>query len=581
MIRTRSTSFIDGVVAWSFDRPLSSAAQYAAASVVIGTAAIGRLLFLPESLPWLLFIPATIGIALITGARVGVFAATLSTLAGILSIGSTRNPTWLSQSQWAASCLFFLVMLGLVALVAALRDSMRRARQLNAELVKSARQTAEREAFLSGVLSSSTDCIKVLDLDGLLTFMSEGGKRVMEVSDFNAIASCPWPDFWQGSGNAEAVAAIEAARRGEAHTFIGQADTFAGTPKWWHVAISPILGADGRPERILSVSRDITGVRASEEERDRFVRLAENSTDFVGMARLDGSVFYLNDAGRRMVGLEESGASPPIADFFAPEEAAKVANEVLPAVAHDGHWAGEIDFRHFGTGEPIPTLYSVFPITDANGTLTGYGTITRDFRSRKAAEEQLQLLNGEMSHRLKNTLTVVQAIASQTLGGADRDAVAAFGQRLAALANAHDVLLQQSWASAKLRDVAGAVLATFDQGDRLHFRGPDIPIGPRATLALSLLLHELATNATKYGALSVSEGHVELSWSVSEGEKGKDLVLCWAERGGPPASAPARRGFGSRIIRMGLSGSGGVDLRYEPEGLTAVMTAPLDQLQLA
>ena len=122
-------------------------------------------------------------------------------------------------------------MLGIVMLTAELRESLRRARRLNEELIESERQAVERQAFLSGVLASSTDCIKVLDLDGKLTFMSEGGQHVMEISDFNSVRGCPWPDFWQDAGNAEAKAAIEAARRGEARNFIGKADTYRGTPK--------------------------------------------------------------------------------------------------------------------------------------------------------------------------------------------------------------------------------------------------------------------------------------------------------------------------------------------------------------
>jgi PAS domain S-box-containing protein len=348
------------------------------------------------------------------------------------------------------------------------------------------------------------------------------------------------------------------------------------------VAVSPILGPDDRPERILAVSRDITDLRESEAERDRFARLAENSQDFVGMAHRDGRLFYLNDAARRLIGLDRAEAElPSLADLFSPDEAAQVAGEILPDVDRNGHWAGERHFRHFATEERIPVLFSAFPITDAAGAVTGYGTVTRDFRRHKAAEERLHLLNGEMSHRLKNTLTVVQAIAAQTLGGADPEAVGAFGRRLTALARAHDVLLQQSWAAAALREVAQGVLATFDMGDRLAIEGPDLEIGPRATLALSLLLHELATNAIKYGAWSVPGGHVLLAWSlVTEAEAGH-LLLRWVERGGPPATAPVRKGFGSRIIRMGLCGSGGVELRYEQDGLTAEMTAPLDQLQLA
>jgi len=112
--------------------------------------------------------------------------------------------------------------------------------------------------FMRSVLASSADCINVLDLDGGLTFMSEGGQKVMEVSDFNHIKGCPWPSFWQGQGNADALAALATARDGGIGHFQGGADTFLGNAKWWDVQVTPIFGADGRPERILSVARVIT-----------------------------------------------------------------------------------------------------------------------------------------------------------------------------------------------------------------------------------------------------------------------------------------------------------------------------------
>lgn len=438
----------------------------------------------------------------------------------------------------------------------------------------------ESEAFTRSILASSTDCIKVLDLDGRLTFMSEGGQKSMEVSEFNAIAGCPWPDFWRGAGNAEAVAAIEGARRGEARSFMGKAATFGGTVRWWHVAVSPIPGADGRPERILSVSRDVSDLRASEEQRDRFVRLVENSTDFVGMAYTDGSVFYLNDAARRLVGLDADAGPLSIADFFAPEQAEKVASEVLPAVERDGHWSGELDFRHFGTGEPIPMLYLVFPIIDADGSLVAYGTVTRDYRDLKRAENDMRLMNGELAHRLKNVLAVIQSVANQTLRNAPDTETAGrdLSARLAALGAATDVLTDRSWRSADLRELTERALAPHGSlGQKILIDGPRVTLKPEVSVAFALALHELATNAGKYGALSDEAGKVMLSWTVEgDGEDAK-FSLRWQERGGPEVSLPKRKGFGSSLIERSLRSyfRGRVATDYRPEGLVFQLDARL------
>ncbi|GJE79532.1 PAS domain-containing sensor histidine kinase [Methylorubrum thiocyanatum] len=128
-------------------------------------------------------------------------------------------------------------------------------------------QLRESEAFMRGVLAASNDCIKVLDLDAKLAFMSEGGQRVMEVSDFNAVVGCPWPNFWEGEGNVAAKEAIAAAQAGVARGFQGYADTMKGNRRYWDVQVSPIMGTDGKPERILSISRDITDLKAAEEAR--------------------------------------------------------------------------------------------------------------------------------------------------------------------------------------------------------------------------------------------------------------------------------------------------------------------------
>ena len=148
-----------------------------------------------------------------------------------------------------------------------------------------------------------------------------------------------------------------------------------------------------------------------------------------------------------------------------------------------------------------------------------------------------------------------------------------FEQRVLALSRAHDVLLQKSWSAARLRAVAEGVLALQADLDRFTLDGPDMDVSPEAALSLSMLLHELATNAVKYGALSNVAGRVAVRWRA---DAERSLVLDWSERGGPPVEEqPKRRGFGSRLIRMGLLGTRVADVRYEPEGLCAEFRAPL------
>lgn len=190
---------------------------------------------------------------------------------------------------------------------------------------------------------------------------------------------------------------------------------------------------------------------------------------------------------------------------------------------------------------------------------------------------QRNLIQQETTHRLKNTMTMVQAIASQTLRkDASRGALAEFQARMQSLASAHDILLRQEWDAADMEAVLREVVGQVAPLDRFRINGPAVKLGARAALSTSLIAHELATNAMKHGALSSDVGRIEISWSVA----GDLLTLNWEETGGPPAVRPARVGFGSKLINLGLVGSGSVDLRYEPTGLRVVLTASLEELRL-
>lgn len=202
--------------------------------------------------------------------------------------------------------------------------------------------------------------------------------------------------------------------------------------------------------------------------------------------------------------------------------------------------------------------------------------------ARLKAEAEQRVLNYELSHRLKNSFAMIQAIAKQSLRSVpDQVPVAQFLGRLHALSSAHDVLLQQTWGSAVLGEIAASVLGALAPQSQFSVSGPEIEVGPRAALAVSLVLHELATNATKYGALSCDDGRIALAWRVAAGGEEPELVMEWRESGGPPPAAPGHTGFGSRLIQMGLTGTGGAALRYPVTGFEADFRAPLAQAQMA
>ena len=200
----------------------------------------------------------------------------------------------------------------------AYRGFVKRVRDITHERAALAALRADAE-FLRSVLAASGDCIKVLDLDAKLIFMSERGQRLMEVSDFNAIAGCAWPDFWQDEGNVLAKAAAQTAKAGGLGHFVSQGSTLAGTPKWWDVQVTPIMGADNRPARLLSVSRDITEARVAEDAlRDALnlnTLILNSSRDSIVVLDLQGRTQSVSPGG--IEGLEIADVNSVIGRSFA------------------------------------------------------------------------------------------------------------------------------------------------------------------------------------------------------------------------------------------------------------------------
>jgi two-component sensor histidine kinase len=218
------------------------------------------------------------------------------------------------------------------------------------------------------------------------------------------------------------------------------------------------------------------------------------------------------------------------------------------------------------------------PILEADGSVSGIFVEGADVTDHVEAENRLQLLNGELKHRVKNTIAVISAIAGQTLRGKGKDAdLDAFNARLVAFGRAHDILTSTNLTTASIEDVVRDALLPHRTGaDRIDFAGPHILLGSQQAVSLSLAIHELATNAAKHGALSGDAGKVAIKWRQLGG-KDADFEFVWAEHGGPPVSKPEKTGFGSQLIRRVLAADfgGKVELSYESDGFVCRLSAPM------
>jgi len=277
----------------------------------------------------------------------------------------------------------------------------------------------------------------------------------------------------------------------------------------------------------------------------------EKLHDLVHFRRPDGSPFPMSDC--------------PLGNVFRTGESLKL---------HE-------DLFYHRSGRPVPVACSNAAIALCDQFIGGV-LIVRDITERLESQRNQQLLFDELNHRVKNMLAVVQAIAGQSLKGPEYAEVrTALSGRLQALAAAQNLLTNGQGIAASMREIVAAATGSFGGAERIRLAGPDLPVAPRLATALSMALHELGTNAMKYGALSVDKGWVEIEWSEVAGNDGPALTLCWRETGGPPVVTPARRGFGSRMIEKLLTAETGAQSRIEfaATGLVAQLTAPMSRAQ--
>ena len=311
----------------------------------------------------------------------------------------------------------------------------------------------------------------------------------------------------------------------------------------------------------------------------------------MGVARVshDGRFLEANDRFCTIVGHDRDALlAQSFQGITHPDDLGATIGQTAAALA------GEVDTftaeKRYVTaaGEAVWVNLTTSLVRTAEGEPDYFVTIIEDIGLRKAAEAQqqhyqgqLRLMINELNHRVKNTLATVQSIASQTLRSEPdpRAAYHKFEARLMGLSEVHDVLTRERWHGASLQEVVDRALRPFGAANAnpFHIEGPAVWLQPAAALTMALVLHELATNAVKYGALSVDAGRVELSWTFDAATD--ELCLRWAEAGGPVVAPPTREGFGSRLIQRGLRGElrGSASMDYRPDGLCCTMTARAPQ----
>ena len=330
--------------------------------------------------------------------------------------------------------------------------------------------------------------------------------------------------------------------------------------------------------RLAETRRQIAEVRR--EETARVLRLFDDAPGFICvLSGPDHRYEFANASYRRFVGRNDL-IGVPVAVAI-PEVVEQGFVDLLDRVCASGEaYTGHAVPVALGRDGERATHYVDFicqPVRDGLGRVTGIFVQGADVTERTLANERQRVLANELNHRVKNTLATLQSIIVQTLRNAPDLATARVDieRRIVSLAAAHDLLIREHWSGAGLTETVQRALDPFrgELGAKVSWEGGDVRLSPKQALALSLALHELATNAAKYGALSNETGSVEIRWSL---EPGDDVRLNWRERDGPPVRAPERTGFGTRLLARALAGElgGPVDLRFEQTGVECDIRIP-------
>jgi PAS domain S-box-containing protein len=327
--------------------------------------------------------------------------------------------------------------------------------------------------------------------------------------------------------------------------------------------------------------REISRARAQWAQRrseERYRRIFEQANDLIITATLEQVLTDVNPAAAAAIELpREEIIGRSMHDFLTPASREQARLKLMEKLAAGGTTSHQLEVVS-QRGEVLQWEVNSTLTLDEAGKPVGLHAIARDVTERRQAEERQLLLVNELNHRVKNTLALVQGLALQSFreGRDAGEARVAFQNRLAALAAAHDLLTRESWEGATLRGLAeGALGHLTGQERRVEISGPDVTLGPKEAVSLVLALHELSTNASKYGALSTDRGRVAVTWRL----EGSLLRVEWRETGGPQVAQPEHRGFGLRMIERALAADlgGSVRIDFEPVGLVCRIEKPLEE----
>ena len=432
-------------------------------------------------------------------------------------------------------------------------------------------------AQMEDVIRALPAAIYTTDAAGRITFYNEAAAELwgccpeLGKSEFCGSWKLYWPDG-RPMSHGQCPMAIALKERREIRGMEAVAERPDGSFVHFVPYPTPLYDASGTLMGAVNMLIDISDRKRADMQAQRLAAIVESSDDAIVSKDLNGIITSWNHGAERLFGYTaEEVIGKPITMLIPPDRMGEEP-EIIGRVRRGERVDHYDTVRRRKDGSLIDISLTVSPLKDADGRIVGASKIARDITERKRAQEQQKLLVNEMKHRIKNSLATVQAIATQTLNqhAKERDA---FIARLHALGNAHDLLTSETWDTASLHAIVTQALKPFQEQhhERIAVEGPaNVWLDSTKSVIVAMVVHELATNAIKYGALSNGSGRVSVAWK--QHSQPNLVKLVWQESGGPKVSPPKQKGFGSHLIERAFGGQlGSAQLVFSPQGVSCTL----------
>jgi PAS domain S-box-containing protein len=436
------------------------------------------------------------------------------------------------------------------------------------------KEVEEQQALLSAIVDSASDAIIAKTLDGIVTSWNTAAERLFGYVADEMIGQSIRrliPSDRQHEEDA-ILKRLAAGERIEHYDTVRV--TKDGRTVEVSLTISPVRDTTGLIIGASKIARDITERKRADSLLRRQADLLDNSNEAIFVWKVPGGITYWSRGAEGLYGYTQDEAIGCVSHDLLRTRGPVPLAEIEAQITAAGSWRGEL--KHTTRDGRTVTVESRHIRVIYDGETYAL-EINRDITEVKARQERIQLLVQEVNHRSKNVLSLVQSIARQTSGSSHEDFMTRFSQRLQALAANQDLLVHNEWRGVGIYDLARAQLAPFADliGQRIFLNGPVLSFTPAAAQGVGMALHELATNAGKYGALSSAGGRVDVAWTCD----GDTFSISWTECNGPPVTPPKRRGFGSTVIvsLAEMTVEGTVDLQYCHSGVTWRLTCNADK----